>query len=63
MAQEADQGGLILWEICGRQGAVSPAKIDAVALAFSPDGKLVTCEARENSVCLLDAETGRSAMF
>jgi WD40 repeat protein len=55
----ADQGGLILWDLPAGKERFRLPKIDAVALAFSPDGKLVACEARENSVCLLDAETGR----
>jgi WD40 repeat protein len=58
-SQWADHGGLILWDLpAGKQRFRLP-KVDSVALAFSPNGKLVACEARERAVCLLDAETGK----
>jgi WD40 repeat protein len=59
ISQWAKRGGLILWELpAGKQRFRLP-KVDAVALAFSPDGKLVACEARTHAVCLLDAGTGK----
>ncbi|HEV3258702.1 MAG TPA: WD40 repeat domain-containing protein [Gemmataceae bacterium] len=58
-SQWADRGGLILWDLPAGIQRFRLPKVDAIALAFSPDDKLVACEAREHAVCVLDAKTGK----
>jgi WD40 repeat protein len=58
-SQWANHGGLLFWDLPVGKQRVRVPKVDGFALAFSPDGKFLACQARDHAVCLLDAETGK----
>jgi WD40 repeat protein len=59
ISQSPEQGGLIVWELASAKQRFRLPEIDAVALAFSPNAKLLACEGPESTVCLIDAGTGK----
>jgi WD40 repeat protein len=57
-SQGPNRAGLMLWDLPAGKERFRLPNIDAIALAFSPDGKLLACEARDHAVCLLDVNRG-----